>query len=156
MTDDKTKREIALQDYSHQSSEAMARLQYQVDYSKALLNGLTVGNGGAILAILTFIGNTGSKVDPANMQGAFGIYGTGLALVLAAYACGFFTQYFYYDASQNQAWNAQAEALGGIGNHEVARPMRRGNICLAVGIVVAVGSLACFIFGSSLALTALT
>lgn len=156
MTDEETKREIALQDYEHQTTEAMARLQYQVDYSKALLNGLTVGNGGAILALLTFIGNTGSKVDPATMQGAFAAYGGGLALVLVAYASGFFTQYFLYDASQSQAWNAQAEARGVTGQYDVAGPMKHGNLALWAGVAAAIGSMACFIYGSLQALAALT
>lgn len=156
MTDDKTARAIALQDYEQQTAEAMARLQYQVDYSKALLNGLTVGNGGAILALLTFIGNTGSKVDPASMQSAFGLYGAGLAFVLVAYAAGFFTQYFFYDASQNQAWNAQAAALGTKSNYDFVRSMKRGNVSLAVGVVAAIASLASFVTASSLAIRALT
>lgn len=156
MADDKIKREIAMQDYEQQSAEAMARLQYQVDYSKALLNGLTIGNGGAILALLTFIGNTKTKVDPATMQGAFAVYGGGLTLVMIAYASGFFTQYFFYDATQNQAWNAQAEASGREPQYNIATPMKLGNIALVVGIIAAVGSLACFISGSLQALAALT
>lgn len=156
MADDETLRAIALQDYEQQTSEAMARLGYQVDYSKALLNGLTVGNGGAILALLTFIGNTGSKVDPASMQSAFGFYGAGLAFVLIAYAAGFFTQYFFYDASQNQAWNAQSAALGTKSDYNFTRPMKWGNISLVVGIVAAIASLGSFVAGSTLALAALT
>jgi len=156
MTDNQTGRAVALQDYEQQTAEAMARLQYQVDYSKALLNGLTVGNGGAILALLTFIGNTGSKVDPASMRSAFTVYGAGLACVLIAYAAGFFTQYFFYDATQSQAWNAQSAALGAGSEHDVSRPMRRGNIALVVGILAAIASMVSFISGSLLALSALT
>lgn len=156
MTAEENARRVALQDYEHQTTEAMARLQYQVDYSKSLLNGLTVGNGGAILALLTFIGNTGYKVAPETMQGAFAAYGAGLALVLLAYTGGFFTQYFFYDATQFQAWNAQAEAVGREPQYKIEGPMIRGNIALVIGILAAVGSLACFIWGSLRALAALT
>ena len=156
MTDDKMKREIGLQDYEAQSAEALARLQYQVDYSKALLGALTVGNGGAIIALLTFIGNTGSKVDPASMQGAFGVYGLGLTFVLVAYASGFFTQLYFYDVCQMQAWNAQAEALGGKGENEFDGAMKKGNRALVAGVIVSLASLGCFVGASLLALDAIT
>ncbi|MBW8295380.1 hypothetical protein [Sphingopyxis sp.] len=156
MTEDKMKREIGLQDYEAQSAEALARLQYQVDYSKALLSALTIGNGGAIIALLTFIGNTGSKVDPASMQGAFGVYGTGLACVLVAYACGFFTQLYFYNVCQMQAWNGQAEALGTTGQNEFEADMKKGNFALVAGIVAAIASLACFVGASLMALNAIT
>ena len=156
MTDDKMKREIGLQDYEAQTAEALARLQYQVDYSKALLGALTVGNGGAIIALLTFIGNTGSKVDPASMQIAFGIYGAGLACVLVAYTCGFFTQLYFYDVCQKQAWNAQAEALGGKGENEFDGAMNKGNRALVGGVIASLASLSCFVGASLLALRSIT
>lgn len=156
MTEANLKRAIALQDYEQQSTEALARLQYQVDYSKALLGALTVGNGGAIIALLTFIGNTGSKVDPANMQGAFGTYGAGLAFVLVAYASGFFAQLYFYNVCQKQAWNAQAEALGTKGENEFEGDMAKANAALGAGIVSAVASLGCFVWASLLALGAIT
>ena len=156
MVDDKTRRDVALQDYEAQSAEALARIDYQVDYSKALLNALTVGNGGAILAILTFIGNTGAKVAPATMKGAFIGYGVGLACVFAGYAAGFFTQFYFYRAAQEQAWNAQAAALAAQPEYDPMPSMHRGNIALGLAIALAMASLVAFVWASLLAIEALT
>lgn len=156
MTEDEAKREMARQDYAAQTAEAAQRLQYQIDYSKMLLNALTVGNGGAILALLTFIGNTGAKTDPAQMKWAFGIYGAGLVLVFLSYTGAFFSQSHFYEASQHQAWNDQAKSVGATANNDVKGPMGKGLSGLGFGVLMAMLSLAAFIGGSIAALTAIT
>jgi len=156
MTDENIGRTVALQDYQHQSAEAMARLQYQIDYSKALLGGLTVANGGAILALLTFIGNTGSKVHPQSMKDAFTVYGAGLAAVLIAYGCAFATQGFFYHVSQKQAWNAQMEALGVKGDNDFEDDAVKAGRSLAGAVIAATISLICFAWASIAALEALS
>ncbi|MEW4469018.1 hypothetical protein AB1K62_14420 [Parasphingorhabdus sp. JC815] len=155
MTEDEINREIARQDYESMNNEARDRIQYQVDYSKTLLHSLMLGNGGAIIAILTFVGNTGSKVDPARMMWAFGLYAAGLACVFIAHTGAFFSQYFYYKASQYEAWNAQAGAFGAGSSYDTAAEVRRGSMGLALGVTFALVSLICFIAGSVSALRAL-
>lgn len=150
------KREAARQEYEAQTAETHARIQYQIDYSKTLLNGLMLGNGGAILALLTFIGNTGSKVAPSAMQCAFGFYATGLAFVFIAYIGAFFSQYFFYNGAQAMAWNAQAEALGSEPRYDILTDQKRGTISMGVGVVFCFLSLISFICGSVSALDALT
>lgn len=156
MTKEQAKREAAQQDYHAQTTEALARIQYQIDYSKTLLNGLMLGNGGAILALLTFIGNTGSKVDPAVMQNAFRLYALGLAFVFAAYVGAFFSQYFFYNSAQFMAWNAQAEAIGGTSEYDAAKEQRYGSWSMGAGVLLCLFSLICFIWASVSALNALT
>lgn len=153
---DEDKRMAARQEYEAQTTEAHARIQYQIDYAKTLLNGLMLGNGGAILALLTFIGNTGSKVQPAVMHGAFGLYAAGLASVFIAYIGAFFSQFFFYNAAQFMAWNAQAQAIGLEPSYIVEPEAIRGNVAMGVGIVFCFLSLICFIWASVSALNALT
>jgi len=153
---DENARAVALQEYEAQTSEAQARVQYQIEYAKTLLNSLMLGNGGAILALLTFIGNTGSKVAPAMMHNAFGLYATGLAFVFVAYIGAFFSQFFFYNAAQFMAWNAQAQANGLEPGYNVGPEGMRGNIAMGVGIVFCFLSLICFIWASVSALNALT
>ena len=156
MTDDKMKREIGLQDYEAQTTEALARVQFQIDYSKTLFNGLTLANGGAILAILTFIGNTTGKVDPTKMMCAFSFYIAGLVLVFLAYIGAFFSQFFFYNAAQFMAWNAQAEATGAKPLHDLTKEGRRGNVAMIAAVVACLASLVAFVCGSVSALGALT
>lgn len=115
-----------------------------------------LANGGAIIALLTFIGNTGGKVDPARMKSAFALYAAGLVLVFVAYIGAFFCQFFYYNAAQFAAWNAQRKALGGADAYDVAAQMTRGNIAIGAAIFACLASLITFICGSVSALNALT
>lgn len=153
---DEIARAISQQDYEAQTAEARARIQYQIDYSQTLLNALMVGNGGSIIALLTFIGNTGSKVEPAKMQSAFILYAAGLALVFVAYMAAFFSQFFMYNAAQYMAWFAQARAQGGSADYDVAGQVRWGNVSIAIGVFAALFSLGAFVWGSVSALKALT
>jgi hypothetical protein len=149
-------REIGRQDYEAQTAEALARIQFQIDYSKNLLNGLMVVNGGSIISLLTYIGNTGSKVDPGRMTSAFAFYSAGLALVFVAYIGAFFSQLFMYNAAQFMAWNAQARALDKPAQYDVNAEGLKGNIAIGVGVIPCLFSLAGFIAGSIAALNALT
>lgn len=149
-------RAINRQDYEAQTAEALARIQYQVDYSQTLLNALMVGNGGSIIALLTFIGNTGSKVEPAKMQSAFILYAAGLALVFVAYMAAFFSQFFMYNAAQYMAWTAQARAQGRTSDYDVEGQGRWGNVAIAIGVFASLLSLGAFVWGSVSALKALT
>jgi ABC-type multidrug transport system fused ATPase/permease subunit len=156
VTDSETSREIGRQDYEAQTTEALARVQFQIDYSKTLFNGLTLANGGAILAILTFIGNNAGKVDPAKMMYSFSFYIAGLVLVFLAYIGAFFSQFFFYNAAQFMAWNAQATSAGNDPLHDFETEARRGNISMIAGVVCCFASLITFVCGSMSALRALT
>lgn len=156
MTEDEAKRQISLQDYESESAEAQARIQYQVDYSKTLLGGLMVANGGSIIALLTFIGNSGDKIEPARMSWAFAFFAAGLVCVFLAYIGAFLCQFFYYNGAQFAAWNAQRAALGGEEVYDVARQMKIGAIAIFAAMAFAVLGLAAFICGSVAALDALT
>lgn len=49
-------RQIAAQDYSDLRLEAEKRLEYQLSYSQALLQSLTIANGGALVALFSLVG----------------------------------------------------------------------------------------------------
>jgi len=135
--------------------EAASRLQYQMDLAQSLLRGLTIGNGGAILALLTFIGNTDAGVDQSTIWWAFAFYGIGLVGVFIGYMGGFFSQQYYYLATVHEAWNAQALSFGKISNFDVLTPHRIGNKALGVAIAFAVISLVSFMIASCFALAAI-
>ena len=136
--------------------EASSRLQYQMDMAQSLLRALTLGNGGAIIALLTFIGNTDAAVDKQIIWWSFLHFGAGLVGVFCGYIGGFFSQNYFYVSTLYEAWNAQAEYDGQVGPYDNLKPYRLGNIALGVGIASAILSLIGFIAGSLLALTAIT
>lgn len=55
-------RERARLHYEELRADAADRIKYQVEYRHAALRGLTIVNGGAIIALFTFIGNDRSAV----------------------------------------------------------------------------------------------
>ena len=151
-----TDAENAKVSFDEYMKEASSRLQYQMDLAQSLLRALTLGNGGAILALLTFIGNTDAAVDQSNIWWAFLFYGVGLVSVFSGYIAGFFSQQCFYVSTLCQAWNAQATYTGQVGEHDYLTPYKRGNIALGLAIVSAVLGLIGFIAGSLFALAAIT
>ena len=52
--------EIAKLDYEHFKADALGRFNSVDEFARGALRGLTLGNGGAIVALFTFIGNEGA------------------------------------------------------------------------------------------------
>lgn len=156
MTPEERARETARLDYEDRRQESAARLQYQVDLAQALLKSLMIGNGGALLALLTFIGNVGAGIDRLNIWWAFLFYGGGLVAVFVAFTGGFFSQHQFYFAAMQEAWNAQDAMLGKPPTRDISRSWKLGNLALFIAIIAAIASLAAFIAGSLFALAAIT
>ena len=148
-------REIALEDYRAYVEEGSQRLGFQVDYSQAGLRNLQLVNGGAVIALLTILGNTSVEFDYRSLWWAFFWFGLGLALSLTAYFGAFFSQHFFMQQTFMQAWDAQARARGIVRSTDHIKSFRRGNIALGLAIIFAVVSLACFVTGSFVALEGL-
>lgn len=136
--------------------EASSRLQYQMDLAQSLLRALTLGNGGAIIALLTFIGNTDAAIEQHTIWWAFLSYGAALVCVFSAYIAGFFSQQYFYVSTLYEAWNEQATLAGQVGSYDHLTPFRQGNIALGIAIALALISLIGFIAGSLFALSAIT
>lgn len=147
--------ETALEDYRADIQEAAERLKYQVEFAQATLKNLHLVNGGAILALLTFLGNTGFEFNYRSIWWAFVWFGLGLAASLAAYFGAFFSQVHFMNVTIAQAWNAQSHARGGKATNAFERDFKLGNRFMYFGIGAAVASLMLFMVGSFVALSGL-
>lgn len=141
--------------FDESMKEASSRLQFQMDLAQSLLRALILGNGGAVLALLTFIGNTDAAVDKSAIWWAFVLYGIGLVGVFSAYIAGFFSQQYFHASTLYEAWNSQATFAGEVGSYDYMTPFRHGNIALGTAIAAALLSLVGFIAGSLFALAAI-
>ena len=148
-------RAIAFEDYKSELAEAQERLKYQVEFSQSTLKNLHLVNGGAILALLTFFGNTDFGFDHRALWWAFVWFGSGLASSLAAYFGAYFSQACFTNQSLKQAWNAQLRVVGGKDAYDFTSDFKIGNRYLYIGIGAATGSLVSFIIGSFVALSGL-
>ena len=59
-------------DYEASTAHASERLRFQQETAVAAIKSLTLVNGGAILALLTFIGNSPAKYNVGDLEKAFG------------------------------------------------------------------------------------
>jgi hypothetical protein len=148
-------RDMALEDYRANISETSERLRFQVEFSHAALRNLHLTNGGAILALLTFLGNTGFDFNFRAIWWAFVWFGFGLVSSLSAYFGAYFSQAEFMNVTIMEAWNAQKRARGLEAAHDIQTSFRRGNGFMYFGIAAAATSLVFFIVGSFVALSGL-
>ena len=147
--------EMALEDYRADIQEVGERLRYQVEFAQSALKNLHLVNGGAVLALLTFLGNTDMDFNFRAIWWAFVWFGVGLVASLAAYFGAYFSQAHFMNVTVAQAWNAQSRARGGPERHEIEPAFSAGNRYMYFGISAAVASLVCFVVGSFVALSGL-
>jgi hypothetical protein len=148
-------RSIGEKDYTAFLDEAKDRLRYQVEFAQAVIRNLLLVNGGAVLALLTALGNSTIRYNPRGLWWAFFWFGLGLVAALAAYFAAFFSQYFYYNGTLFQAWNAQRAAHDLEPTHDPMPQFRIGDRSLWVGVILATISVTGFLIGSFVALDAL-
>ncbi len=146
------RREFARLDYEAQIQEGNDRLKYQVDFSQSLLRNMVLVNGGAIISLFTFIGNSQSQFDEFYTRFAFGSFAVALTATLFAYIGGFFSQQMFMEVSLYQAWNAQQIMHGGTHEYDVKGSLKRGNIAMWTALGLAFFGLIAFIVGAYCAL----
>ncbi|HEY0148678.1 MAG TPA: hypothetical protein VGB70_06700 [Allosphingosinicella sp.] len=152
MAPEDQKSEIARLDYEALKAETSERMKIQADLAHSALRGLMLVNGGAIVALFTFIGNSNASFDRSLIWWAFGFFATGLILTLAANISGFLAQTHFFLQTNLQSWNAQLEMLGGEAKYEHIPFYKRGMIYQRGGVASAVCALVAFIVGCGFAL----
>jgi hypothetical protein len=147
--------EMARLDYQDFREEAAARLRIMEALGLALLKGLTLANGGALIALFTFIGNVGPKSIGINTQSiwyAFAWFVGGLVASMVANLCAYFMQNFFYLAVLDQAWVSQARSIGSDRAPDHDRPYKLGSRWEGGAILASVIGLIAFCVGSGIAL----
>lgn len=147
--------DAAKHDYETHRAESVDGIRYQVDFAQSLLQKLLLVNGGAIIALLTFIGNAKKSIDFNCLWYGFAGFSFGIVCALIAYFGAFFSQLQFMSVTVDQMSNAQHRMYGReepVTNHELERVSRNGNLALWLGVVLASLSLAGFIAGAFYAL----
>jgi hypothetical protein len=153
-THDQVSIEMARQDYEHFRSDALERVGSAAEFARGALRALTLGNGGAIIALFTFIGNASTEwpLDERNIKWAFGWFLAGLVAVFIATIAAYFGQSFFMRASLEQAWNAQSRLLGTPEKENPEKSYKKGDVAETIGIGGVILSLIFFAVGSGCAL----
>ena len=150
-------RQQANDEASRRWDEAAERLKFATAYAHAGLKGLFLANGGAIVALLTFLGNAqAAHVEKHKIWWAFVCFTLALSLVLAAYIAGYASHASSMQATFARYMNALRAAQGFPGNSDAARDESRANFTENLGLAFVVASLALFVCGAFVALDAIT
>lgn len=111
-------------------------------------------NGGAVIALFTFMGSGKGQFDETKLWWAFSLFVIGLVLTLLATTLGFVAQGFYMNFSFTEAYRAQARMMGREPQPEDRKLIKIGDIFEYSGVVAAFCSLASFGAGSACAIGA--
>ncbi len=143
-------------EYTFKLADAQNRLDYADGYGQSALKSAFLVNGGAIVALLTFVGNVESTVDIEGLFWAFVSFIAGLIASLLGYLGAYFSQNYFYLAMLDEARLSKAKALNLHLKAEAAKETRSGNCWLGVAIAGAILSVISFGCGSIMALQSIT
>ena len=154
-------RRIAEQDHAAARADAAERVKNQMSIADATMKALLLANGGAMIALFTFIGNAMAKAggkpvfDAAALWTAFACFVAGLVAALLTHALAFVSQERFYHTSMIEAWRAQRVAASGKAeapDEKEMRALRFGTIAYAVAFTLAMISMVLFAVGCGSAL----
>jgi len=131
------------------------RVRFQQEYTVQGFKTLTLINGGAIIALLTYAGSKTATGVTLNFEPAFIGYAVGLALSVLAYLFAYYSQGELSNGDMQEAYRLlglQDEA----GAKEQAKFEKGGERWGISAVVLAVLSLASFVAGSWCAMQALS
>lgn len=140
------------QDYAASMADAQARLEHQVQLAQSALKGLMIVNGGAIIALFTFLGTGRGKIQISYVWWGFSFFVGGLVLTLLATILGFLAQGMYMNVSFREARRNQ-DLIAGRDLMPHDKSEFWGNVFEYAAIFAVVLSLAAFACGAGFSIT---
>ncbi|WP_300115264.1 hypothetical protein [Sphingobium sp.] len=141
-------------DYRLESEEAAERLRFSVGFAQSGLQALTLINGGALVALFTFVGAAGSiRFSIAMLWWSFACFAAGLTCNILAYLFAHLSQDQFYIAAQGGAWDAQDQLNGVQPDRDHMPHLRWGDRYRMGGVAFALLALIGFVAGAGFALS---
>jgi hypothetical protein len=134
--------------------DASLRLRYAHEFSVEGFKTLTLINGGAIIALLTYAGHSAGTEVANKLAGAFLAYTCGLVAAVLAYLGAYESQSSLMNHDVLEAYRLLG--LQAKGAEDPEGYARRGMIKVYLAMAISVLSLIGFVVGSSLAFSALS
>ncbi|MBN1783994.1 MAG: hypothetical protein JW812_03435 [Alphaproteobacteria bacterium] len=129
--------EFEIKKFEINSSQNETFLNNLIDLAKLMLHSAIYVNGGALIALLTFLGNSRKKISSEFVIPAFSVFSVGLVLGLIACIFAFFAQLrFQQDLITNSEENF----------------VKRAEWNRSVALVCVFGSIASFLIGCFLSI----
>lgn len=99
-------------------ARAREKVGFSVQFALLVLRGLTLINGGAIIALFTFLGAASQKSAPLSLNNvsllwwSFGFFASGLSLAVLASFLSYMAQYHQADAEYSSPYNNYIDLTG--------------------------------------------
>lgn len=135
--------------------EGMERIRIQSVLAEKLLAALLLANGGALVALFTFIGNSAVVLRTGFLWAGFASFIVGLTLALAAFVLAFLSQDRFYLACHHEGERHRASLRNGIvqeDNTDEREAVTAGAQFYISGVALACFSILAFALGSGLSL----
>lgn len=146
---------IAKELYEVERSDYAEHLRLQASVGTMALRSLFLINGGAIIGILTFIGNHGADIVAPTIRWSIALFVLGLAAAVAAPIPGYLAQLNNQDAAYRQMLDYLRLRLSAASTNDHLRSVRKATWQLRVGLVLAILSLFFFAGGALVAINSL-
>lgn len=146
-------REIERMDYEASIKEAGDRLRFQHEIGLAAVRSILLVNGGAVVALLTFIGNTQGKFDGVDLSRAFTFFCVGVVASLLSMWTAYIGQEWLSNMRTSIAWNYQENMRGKPSAHDFEKERKAGWILMSVSSAFVLTGVATFIAGAFAALS---
>jgi len=137
------------------------RSKFVIDFALLGLRSLVLVNGGALIAMLTFLGHNQELAIRRELWSGFGWLVVGLGAALGSIVCAYLSQqqFTHQEASAAEkifmnSYGNQAKNEAAAGEHE-ARHLRQGAMWQYIAIALALLSFGCFARGCYVTLGAL-
>lgn len=140
-------------DYEFWHGEVAQRLSFQNDLGHAVLKSLVLVNGGAIIALFTFIAAAGAKFQALAVWWSFAWFVIGLVAAITTHFFGYFAQGSFMGMATMERAEAQRRMTGlpkGPGSDDYEKS---GHRWFVMSIFSCGASLACFAIGAGVALS---
>lgn len=151
----------AEQEHTYARSDAADRQKNQMSIADATMKALLLANGGAMIALFTFVGNLLAKnakavpFDTGRIWLGFACFVGGLVAALVVHAFAFLSQDRFYNQAMREAWRQQTSALtksrSSPGDEEMAL-FRQGMAYYRIAFFIALVSITLFAIGCGFAL----
>ena len=153
---------IAADDYAAARADAGERVKAQLSIADATMKALMLANGGAMIALFTFIGNVMAKAPGAvpfntgRLWISFACFVVGLTAALLCHVCAFVSQDRFYNQAMVETWRQQEavqRAVETAVTGREARLNRQGMIAYGAGLLLAIVAIIAFMVGCGFALS---
>jgi len=153
----------ASQELAAARADTADRMKNQMSIADATMKALLLANGGAMIALFTFVGNLVAKsssgklpFDAKMLWIAFVCFVCGLVSALIVHALAFMSQDRFYNQAAEEAWRQQDSMLSKIRSSPGPMELkfyRTGMIFYGMAFIMALVSVAAFSCGCGFALS---